>query len=199
MAQIAYYSNGIAIQSSGVGFYSSSFGSSIAVGSYNDRTFVTDSTGTVLGPELINNKYTASGSIALQGSGSINLLQVPNYQALINPRFTHSSAVQCQNVKLYGSDRISKNNTPSGIDIQAAQVIHAATTQSLSGSGNSTWTKLNGSGTVLSCTGGMGYGGSGINGTTAISTQHDWYLACSCSPNRIGASEAMLTFELEYL
>lgn len=205
MANLAWYAGeGTAIANlsgSGIGFFSANgFGYSIPVGSYNERTFVTDSTGTVQNIEIDNCKYAASGTVVFGQTGSgINLLQLPNYLATVNPRFTHSAPVQVQNVRLYGSDRVHKNNNPSGVDIYAAQIIHPTTTQTLNGSGSPIWTRLLGSGSYLAMAGGQGVSGLGVNGTLTSSDQHDFYVAVSVSPARVGAAEAMLTMELEYL
>ncbi len=186
---------------SGVGFYGDSgFGYSVAVGSYNGRSFITDSTGTAQGPEVDNNKWASSTTVIIGQAGSgISLLALPNYLTTLNIRFSHNSAVQTQNAKVYGYDRFSKNNNPSGVNLFAAQVVHPPNTQIATGSGNATWTNLKGSGTVLSLIAGPGVSGLSPNGTNTTATQHDWYLALSASPTSVGAKTFGLFFELEYL
>jgi hypothetical protein len=189
------------LSGSGLGFYGDSgFGYSIPVGSYNGRTFITDSTGTQQGPEADNCKYLASGTVILGQTGSgINLRQVPNYLATLNIHFSHTSPVQVQNVKIYGYDRSDKNHAPSGVGFYAAQIIHPPTTQTLVGSGSTTWTNLLGSGSTLGLTSGPGTSGLSPNGAATSDTQHDWYLALSATPLTVGAKEFGLFFEMEYL
>src|SRR4051812_1344666 len=99
MATIEFYAgentNISNLSGSGLGFYGSNgFGYSIPVGSYNGRTFITDSTGTDQGPEVDNCKYAGTSTVIVGQTGSgINLLQLPNYLATLNVRFTHTSDV----------------------------------------------------------------------------------------------------------
>src|SRR4051812_22609336 len=110
MATIEFYAgegNNInALSGSGIGFFGDSgFGYSIPVGSYNGRTFITDSTGTAQGPEADNCKYLSSGTVIYGQTGSgIALRQLPNYQASLNVRFTHTAPALVQNVFIYGYD-----------------------------------------------------------------------------------------------
>jgi hypothetical protein len=186
---------------SGLGFYGDSgFGYSIAVGSYNGRTFITDSTGTAQGPEADNCKYlNTSGVIVGQTGSGINLLALPNYLASLNIRFTHSSAVKIQNAKIYAYDRVNKNNNPSGVTLYAAEIIHPSTTQSATGSGDSTWINVKGSGTTLSLVNSPGVSGLSPSGANTSQSQHDWYVALSATPTSVGAKEFALWMELEYL
>ncbi len=205
MASIDYYSgenfNIANLAGSGLGFYGDSgFGYSVAVGSYNGRTFITDSTGTSQGSEVDNNKYNSSTTVIVGQAGSgISLLALPNYLTTLNIRFTHGSNVQTQNAKVYGYDRFNKNNDPSGVNLYVAQVVHPPTTQTATGSGNASWTNLKGSGTTLSLTAGPGISGLSPNGSATSASQHDWYLAMSASPSSVGAKTFGLFFELEYL
>ncbi len=205
MASIDFYAgentNISNLAASGLGFYGDSgFGYSIPIGLYNGRTFITDSTGTNQGPEADNCKYLAPTTVILGQTGSgISLRSVPNYLATLNIRFTHSSAVQTQNAKIYGYDRSSKNNNPSGVTLQAAEIIHPNTTQLPIGSGSTSWANIKGSGTTLSLVGSPGVSGLSPNGTGTSAAQHDWFLALSASPSSIGAKEFALWMELEYL
>jgi hypothetical protein len=189
------------IAGSGLGFYNDSgFGYSISVGSYNGRTFITDSTGTAQGPEADNCKYlNTSGVIVGQTGSGINLLQLPNYLSTLNIRFSHTSAVKIQNAKIYAYDRSNKNNNPSGVNLYAAEIIHPSTIQNLTGSGDSAWINIKGSGTTLSLVDSPGTSGLSPNGGNTADTQHDWYVALSASPTSVGAKEFALWTELEYL
>lgn len=189
------------ISGSGLGFYGTNgFGYSIPIGSYQGRSFITDSTGTLMGPEGSNIEYlTSSTAIIGQAGSGVNLLCVPNYLATLNIHFTNNSAVQTQNVKFYAYDRASTNNFPSGVTMQVAQVIHPTQTQLTNGSGNSTWTNLSSGTNVMSFIGGAGLSGLSPNGTLTSDTTHDFYANISCSPQTVGAKTFALSFSLEYL
>lgn len=186
---------------SGLGFYGDAgFGYSVPVGFYNGRTFITDSTGTAQGPEVDNNKYAGASTVILGQAGSgINLRQLPNYLSTVNIRFTHTSPVQVQNVKLYGYDRVNQANSPSGVNLMAAQIIHPDTTQVMNGSGTAAWANIKGLTTTLTLTSGPGTSGLSPNGPGTTDSRHDWYVALSASPQSVGAKEFGLYMELEYL
>ena len=48
---------------SGIGFYGDSFGTPILRGEFNERTFVTDASGTIFGFEANNNKRISSSAV----------------------------------------------------------------------------------------------------------------------------------------
>lgn len=204
MAQISFFGDQtIEIPStSGIGLYGSTFGSSVAVGSYQTRTFITNSTGTTEAPEIDNTrKVSASGVVVgSYGDGSgIHLKQLPNYLATLNIRFTHSSAVQTTNTKLYGYDRVSIDNAPSGIELYAAAIVHPNLVQDMTGSGSAAWVQLTGSGSYLTLTGSPGTSGYSPNGTGTSDTRHDYFAAVSATPTSVGAKLAGLYLSLEYL
>ena len=186
---------------SGIGWYNDGgFGTSVAVGSFNGRTFITDSTGTSEGPEINNCKYLNTSGVVVGQSGSgIHILRLPNYLSTMNVRFEHGSAVQVQNVLAYASDRANKNNNPSGITIWGAEIIHPDTVQTFSGSGDTNWINMKGSGTTLGLVSGPGISGLSPNGPTTSDVRHDWFVGLSGSPGTVGSKEAMITVELEYL
>src|SRR5579885_3039803 len=102
---------------SGLGFYGANgFGTSVSVGAYQSRTFITDSTGTIQNAECNNCQYAGSGFVTLGQAGSgVPLTCVPNGQATLEIRFTNDTAVKCQNPQLIIYDRVSVNNTASGV------------------------------------------------------------------------------------
>ncbi len=189
------------LSGSGLGFYGANgFGYSVAVGSYQGRTFITDSTGTAQGPEVDNVKYLNTSGVVLGQTGSgIHLLRLPNYLSTLNVRFTNDTNVQVQNAKFYVYDRSSKNNDPSGVTCQVAEIIHPNLNQDFTGSGDSTWITAHGSGQTVDLVGGPGPSGMSVNGTTTSSYQHDWYLAISATPTSVGAKTFGGYMELEYL
>ncbi len=187
------------LSASGLGFYYGGFGNSVPVGSYQTRTFITDSTGTSQNAEVDNVQYLNAGSgiIGQAGSG-VSLRSIPNYLSTLNLRFTHGSSVQTQNAKLYISDRTNILNSASGVDAKIAYVVHPNTTQGPTGSGSTAWfTPASGNYLVLPSS--PGVSGLSPNGTGTSAVQHDWYTLISCSPSSTGAKEFMATLTLEYL
>ncbi len=213
MAQInfiCYFSNTINdLAGSGLGFYGSAgFGSSVNVGSYQDNTFITDSTGALQGPKANNVKYVHSASGDL-GSGDVRVLQgIPNELATVNIRFTHTSAVKVNNASTRVFDRVNINAPASGVTTYVAEIIHPWSTPTPLGSGSTSWKHLGGSGGTisgvtydapLSMTPSPGLSGLSPNGSNTTSTRHDWYEVLSASPDAIGSkSQYGLWVTLEY-
>jgi len=210
MASLDFYINtgadfSITSGPSGLGFFGSSgFGSSVAVGQWQGRTFVTDGNGVVQGPEAMNVKYLNAGSGIPGSIGSgIGLQAIPNYQATLNPRFTHGSAVQVQNVELRIYDRNNIDLPASGVTTKVAELIHPGNTQVANGSGDSQWITPGGSGVTVTLANSPGesglFAGNGTESTLSA-TRHDWYVAISASPNSIGAkTQYGLQLQLEFL
>ncbi len=195
------------LSGSGLGLYAAAgFGTSVNVGSWQGRTFITDSGGTVQGPETDNICWThANSGIIGQSGGSVNLLKIPNYQATLNVRFTYDTAVKVQNVAAKTYDRVSSANSASGVTSKIAQLIHVTTSQSDTGSGSAAWTTFTAADAgAVSLTLAPSPGVSGLyagNGSNSVrtDTQHDWYLAISSSPDSIGSKPYGLYVSLEYL
>jgi hypothetical protein len=192
MASIGFYAGEdfalYDVSSSGLGFFGDGFGVSLPVGNYNSRTFITNSAGTVEGPEVDNIKYTASNSgIIGQAGSSVLLTQIPNYKATLNIRFEHTSAVKVSNTEFRIFDRSNINNPASGVTCRCAEIIHPDTTQTNNGSGDASWSILGGSGTVLDLVDSPGTSGLSPSGSLTSDTRHDWYVAISVSPDSVGA------------
>ena len=195
-----------ALAGSGLGFYGSTgFGASVGVGFWQGTTWVTDATGTIQGSQCHNIQYlnTASGLIDSATSGVL-LTQIPNYLAPLNIQFLSGSAVNVQNAKVMIFDRTNINNAASGVHTAVAEIVHPDTVQNNDGSGTKNWQVFSyltpGSSMPLSASPGL----SGIYGGTQnanhTSTEHDWYLALSASPDSIGAKNLYgLYVYLEYL
>ncbi len=201
MAAIDFYAGTQNLNSSGVGFYGSSFAASIPVSSWNSRTFITNSNGTLEGPEGNNIKWTHANSGIIGSTGSsVVLTRIPNYLSTLNIRFTHSSGVQTSNATLYIYDRTSINNGPSGVTCKVAEVIHTDTVQNNNGSGDTSWITAAGTGTTVSFVGSPGTSGLSPSGTSTIDSRHDWYAAISASPDSVGSKTNFgLYFSCEYI
>jgi hypothetical protein len=191
--------NGISgLNGSGLGFYGAAFGSSVNISEYQTTTWITDSTGSVQGPQVHNVKYTHASSGSINGAAGINVLDMPNQLATLNIRFTNGTAVKTQNAIMRVYDRSVLTNGPSGVVCRAYEVRHPSTTQTGSlGSGLTTWTTMSG-GVVMSgvaSPGTSGIRGAGVNTTD---TRHDWYFNLSSSPSSVGSKLFALYFEVEY-
>lgn len=181
---------------SGLAFTGSAgFSSSVQVGQFQGRTFITDSAGSIQGAEVNNTQYlnSQSGILGQTGSG-INVLNIPNYQAPLNLRFTNNTAVQVQNAQIWAYDRANINNPPSGVTLAVSEVRHQSQLQTTTGSGNNTWTFPAGSAVILNLTNSPGT--SGLSGGS--DTEHDWYLCLSASPNSVGGKPFALYAYGEY-
>ena len=199
---------GIGINSSsGLGFYGANFGASVAVGSYQGTTFITNAAGTALGPQVSNITFVnAQSGVVDSATSGINLLSIPNNQASLKISFTYDSAVKTQNVKFRIYDRVSIDRPASGVTTKVAELIHPGTTQIFTGSGDNVWHHFSGliadSGHFISLADSPGsggeYAGNGTGGTRT-DLQHNWYLAISCSPDNIGSKLFAGYISLEYL
>ena len=200
---IDFYSNNIAVGGSGIGFFGSAgFGSSVAVGQYQSSTYITNSNGTIQGSEINNVKYSHPNSgITGASTSSTNLLNIANYKATLNVRFTSTSPIKTQNAQVRIYDRSNINNNPSGVTTKVAEIIHPSTVETgLTGSGSASWSTLAGSGTVLDLTDSPGSSGLSPSGVNTVDTRHDWYLALSASPDSIGSkTQYGFWIQLEYL
>lgn len=206
MATINFYADDFQVQNlngSGLGFYGSGFGNSVDVGEFQQTTFITDANGTVEGPQVNNIKWThADSGLINSATESVLLTQIPNYLATLNIRFTHTSAVKTQNalVKIY--DRTTTTAAASGVTTYVAELIHPDTVQNDNGSGDSSWINAtSGDNSVqIDLVSSPGYSGERESGAETYSTQHDYYLAISASPDSIGSkTDYGLYVELEYL
>lgn len=191
---------------SGLGFYGAAFSASVAVGAYQQTTFITNSNGTAQGPAADNVKWlnAQSGTVNSATSG-INLLAIPNGDATLNIRFSHTSAVQTQNAKLYIYDRLSSSRPASGVTTKVAEIIHPNPAQVPGGSGDNVWHTFSGSiadaSHYMDLVPSPGSGGAWGNGVgDRLDMRHDWYVAISASPDTIGSKQYFgLLCSLEYL
>lgn len=186
---------------SGLGFFGSSFGQSVQVGSWQDTTYITNGTGSTQGAVCENTKWIHANSGNQSDAGVINLQYIPNRLATLNIRFTNDTAVKTQNVKLRIFDRTNINNAASGVTTKVAELIHPALSQAvISNSSDSSWSTPYGSGEVMTLASSPGRSGESPLGQYTSDTRHDWYTVVSASPDSIGAKTLYgLYVELEYL
>lgn len=205
MATIFFSSNNLAITNvglngSGLGFFGTSFGSSVNVASYQDSTWITDSNGISQGPQLNNVKYLHPASGSINGLSPKNVLDIPNYLSTLKVSFNHPTPVKTQNAKFVCYDRNNINNNPSGVVCMAYEVRHPSVTQTGTlGSGLASWTNIYGSGSILSLIDSPGVSGLRPNGANTSSNQHDWYINLSQSASSTGNKTSAGYFSTEYL
>jgi hypothetical protein len=189
---------------SGLGFYGAGgFGASVAVGEWQDNTYVTDGNGLVQGPQGNNVKWRHANSGEVAGATVLNLQYIPNYQASLNIRFTHSTGVKVQNVEARIYDRNNINVGATGVTTKAAELLHPSWSQAVQGSGDTSWITPEGSAVTVPLAQSPGMSGeySG-DGSTSVrpDDRHDWYLALSASPDSVGSkTQYGLYVSLEYL
>lgn len=203
MATINFYAGDASLEnilSSGIGFYGSSgFGSSVAVGAYQDETYITDSNGSINGGKAKNIKYYNTTSGYANSVSPRHLRTIANGLATLNVRFTHTTGVKTQNARLRIYDRTSIANPASGVTTKVAELIHPANNESLVGSGSNAWETPAGTG-YMSLAASPGTSGLSPSGSNTVDARHDWYLAISASPDSIGSkTQYALWVELEYL
>jgi len=195
VAAIGFFraSDSTPILSSGIGFFSSNFGLSVNVGSYQDTTYVSDSAGSVQGIALGNIKWAHANSGYDNGT-LLNLLAIPNTDATLNIRFTHTSSVTLANARVWLTDRNTTTGIPATVTSKVAQIVHTGVSQVANGLGNASWSTLGGTG-YLSLTPSPG---SGLLAVTGANAQHDYFLAISQSPDSVGSKLSTLRFSCEY-
>lgn len=116
-------------QGSGLGFFGGGFGISVAVGQYQDTTYVTNGEGTTSGIRAKNTKWVTFASapnsgVSANGGTAIGLSGMPNYYAPLNVRFEHTDAVKVQNCKLRIFDRSDISKQASGVTTKVFECRH---------------------------------------------------------------------------
>jgi len=176
------------------------FGDPLSISEYNGRTFVTNSSGSVSHEECDNcRKISSSGVIIGQTGTGIDLINLPNYLATINLRFTHPQAVLVQNARLIAFDGSDISNAPTGLSTYGAEIIHTSRSQTATGIGDTAWVQMAGSGQVLNLVDSPGTSGISPFGPATISTRHDWYIALSVAPTIPSDKSFSFRAELEYI
>ena len=204
MATITFWGDENGIQNlsgSGLGFYGSSFGTSVAVGSYQDSTFITDGNGTAQGPQVHNIKWAHPSSGTVNGVGPWALNTIPNRLATLKVKFNHSSSVKVQNAYARVYDRTSINSAASGVTTKIAELIHPNPNQAAAaGSGDTSWLTPAGSSVRVPLADSPGLSGYSPNGPNTYDYNHEWFMAISASPDSVGSKTLYgLYIELEYL
>ena len=212
---------------SGLGLFGAGYGISVPVSQYQDSTWVTNANGTASDQYQLNNtKYTSISGVSFNGGAEMPTRNVPNYYAPLKISFQHSSAVRVQNCKLRIFDRNDIGQMASGVVTQVYEVRHPNGSTSASGLahrgiGNHGWVEFDPTEQMFDMILTSSPGLSGLNtvagevvpatesaftswstqlGAAHQSTQHDWYLMLSASPDSIGSKTNYAAyFTCEYL
>lgn len=207
MAAIKFYGDSagpfdVDLYGSGLGFYGAgSFGASVAVGAWQENTYITDGNGAIQGPQANNVKWTHSLSGEIAGSTNLGLRYIPNADATLNVRFTHGSAVQVQNAELRIYDRVTITVGATGVTTRAAELIHTSPSNIVLGSGDTSWVSPSGDSVTLDLVKSPGISGVAGHGSSVTpAARHDWYVALSARPDSIGSkTQYGMYVALEYL
>lgn len=156
-------------------FAGGTFGSRIAITTFNSSTHVRNSGGTeISGSNTPNNvKYVASGT-ADWGDGTEALANMLASEATLKITFSHTSAVSVENAIAYFYDGTTPATAPVGLTCYMAE------------QGDATWTNAEGSGAALELA------------DQESATDHDYYLALSVSPDSVGTKSGKARIELTY-
>lgn len=191
--------------SSGLGFFGASFGNSVQVGQYQDSTYITDSNGSVEGPQTTNTKYITSSGTSINGGVTVVPSAIAINSGTMNIRFTFDTVVKTQNSELRIFDRSSITAGAEGVTTQVLQIVNGGSGVSSSGTAESPashggWVAPSGSGVVVALLSSAGSGGLSPSGVDTQDTRHDWYTCLSATPLSIGAKKNYgLYVQLEYL
>jgi hypothetical protein len=202
---------------SGLGFYGTNFGISVAVGTKQTSTFVTDANGVNEGAQLNNTMAMNTevdppldpGLVSINGAlPPANLDRLPNFLCPLNIRFTNDTPVRVQNCKMRIFDRNNINNPASGVTTYVYEARHPATQQTVSnlshrGRSSNSWVVFDPVSPMQDMIFTSSPGASGKNtnssdfntnlgyitqeGPLHSSSRHDWFVALSSEPESIGS------------
>lgn len=120
------------LSGSGLGFFGLTAGSSVQIGSYQDRTYVSNGDGSNTSDQTNNIKFVGathpSGMCDVNAIGApygpIGLSGIPSFESTLGIRFGHDTAVKTQNVQLRIYDRSNINNPASGVNTKVAEIVN---------------------------------------------------------------------------
>jgi hypothetical protein len=144
------------LSGSGLGFFGSTQGSSVQIGSFQDTTNVSNADGSVIKDSTNNIKYTTSvfpsGRCVMTSNGgtsTVGLSGVKSFQGTLGITFSHSTDVNAQNCQLRIYDRTNVNYPASGVNTKVAEIVnHNGSTYNSQGT-NSQSSDAVGSGDIL--------------------------------------------------
>lgn len=166
-----------------VQFAGASFDSKITVSEYNDSTHTKTSGGSdkSSGNTPNNVKFisqsggTGGDSTADWGDGTEDIDAILDAECTLKINFSDASSVATSSASFYAYDGTTTTNAPTGVTFVAFE------------SGDTNFTGAEGSGSALSLT------------DQSAATSHDFFIACSASPDSVGLKDSFsLRIELTY-
>jgi len=116
---------GDAFAGSGLGFYGTGFGTSVQVGAFQDRTFVTNGAGTDQGPAALNLKYvSASGAYVQMAETTAKIPSINGSEATLVINFDHGTPVKVQNAQLRIYDRTNVDYPATGVVTRVCEIVN---------------------------------------------------------------------------
>jgi len=157
-----------------IGFFGTSFGDSIVLNNYQDKTYVTNDTGTINLGELPNVKYVSNspGMVDI-GSGSVAITTLTANQCTLHIQLSSGSASRIQAIKLIAYSGSLEVGPHGGLSASGPANVTVVGFEL----GNTDWTVMNGSTTPLQLTPFSGAAGQ---------LQHDYYIGLSAQPQVSG-------------
>ena len=187
MATYTWYLQGVSPTTLGatdiLQFAGAAFDDAITVGEYNDTTHVESSVGadassgnTPNNVKFISQTGGGGGdSQADWGDGTEDLDAITDAECTLKINFTHTSAVAVTDHIFYAYDGSTTTNAPVGVTFVAAE------------QGDPNFTAAEGSAAAVSI------------GDSGSAESHDFYIACSVSPDSVGEkTDFVLRDELTY-
>jgi hypothetical protein len=162
---------------------SGGFDTNITVGEYNDTTHVKSSVGAddSSGNTPKNVKFisqsdgTGGDSEADWGDGTEDLDQILDAECTLKINFSDAASVAITGAIFYAYDGSVTTNAPTDVTFVAAE------------GGDANWTAAEGSASAVSLA------------DQGAATSHDYYIACSASPDSVGLKDSFtLRVELTY-
>ncbi len=193
------------LNASGMGFFGTTFGTSVQVGQYQDTSFITTATGSAEGPQATNNKFITSTGVSVDGDVTVLPSAVAVNSGTMNVRFTFDSAVKTQNGEIRIYDRTTITNGATGVTTQVVQYVNGGSGVTSSGTplapaSHPGWVAPYGSGITVPLLNSAGSGGLSPSGADTQDIRHDWYVGMSATPINIGSKELFgIYVQLEYL
>lgn len=168
----------------------------VLVGSYQNRTFITSSSGNNLGlhpfgvkgsGQLTNCKFITANTVRVNENPTVTLLTLPEVSGTLLVRFQSSSSIQTQNgllraVNLTATSGVSSETAlVANIDIRAAEA-----------SKDAIWTQIGGNTAIDNRL--------FLADRTVANITHDFHVAISASPEAVGRrNDWGLFFYIEFL
>lgn len=111
---------------SGLGFYGSTFGSSVQIGAYQNKTFITNANGSTNGGTAYNIKFGSHAATGISEAvvTGVPLVRINGGYRTLDINFDHNVPVLVQNCQFRIYDREFPNAPASGVNTKVAELIN---------------------------------------------------------------------------